>query len=164
MYSISPPCYCIDVECAATGKGHNDRTPVRVAMVDENQKVILHEYILPDKSIINYLTELTGVTENDLINAKSLDLVKDEIKKILTSNVHLPILVGASVVSDISWLDLKKDRDFSSSVNISEMFKAYNPRYDQYNYFSLDHICRNASGTSHKPVRLRHIYFRLQAG
>ena len=37
----------IDVECAATGRGHNDRAPCRIAAVDGEGRGIFNRAVLP---------------------------------------------------------------------------------------------------------------------
>ncbi|XP_019085552.1 PREDICTED: putative small RNA degrading nuclease 4 [Camelina sativa] len=47
---------------------------VRVGAVDRNLKVILNEFVKPDKAIVDYRTTITGVTAEDVKNA-TLSLV-----------------------------------------------------------------------------------------
>ena len=49
------------------------------------------------------------------------------------------VLVGQGVKNDVQWLKLREGQDFSSTVELGELFKAYNRRYANYNYFSLSH-------------------------
>lgn len=80
----------VDVECVATGSGHNDRAPVLVAAVDGEGRCVLKEYIdVPH--VYSFLTPITGVDTLEGKNAKSLADVKALLKAKLGPDV---ILVG----------------------------------------------------------------------
>ena len=140
--------YVLDVECVASGKGHNDRIPVLCSLVDCYGTCVLESYIQPSTTIVSYFTTLTGITKDKLINAESFTQVQSKLTTILRSNTKLPILVNSSIGSDIEWMGLKQGVDYKKSVDISEMFKAWNPRYRQMNKFSLQHICKHAINKS----------------
>lgn len=40
-----------------------DRDVARIAVVDEAENVVFDQYVKPDKAIVSYLTQLTGITE-----------------------------------------------------------------------------------------------------
>ena len=126
----------LDVECVATGRRHDDRDVCLVAVVDDNEKVILKRKVKPEKPIVSYLTPLTGVRMGDLDDGERLSDVLKEVKALLGPEV---VLVGQGVKSDIKWLQLEQGKDFHSVVDLGEMFKAYNSRYGNYSYFSLSH-------------------------
>lgn len=63
--SESSTCIAIDVECAATGKGHNDRAPCRIAAVDENEETILNVVVKVD-DMFSPMTKITGLTREDI--------------------------------------------------------------------------------------------------
>jgi len=107
--------FAIDVECAATGKAHDARTPIAVTMVDQQLKVIVDEIIKPSVPIVNYLTPLTGISEGHMA------------------------LVGQGVGRDLAWLGLTQGVDYDSIVDLSDEIKYYNPRYGNYSVFSLKH-------------------------
>ena len=63
----------LDVEYVATGRRHDNRSVCLVAVIDENENVILKRKVKPDKPIISYLTPLTGVSgRGDLDDGKKL--------------------------------------------------------------------------------------------
>ena len=126
----------LDVECVATGRRHDDRSVCLVAIVDENENVILKRKVKPDKPIISYLTPLTGVSRGDLDDGKKLSDVLAEVKALLGPDV---VLVGQGTKSDIKWLQLEQGKDYDSVVDLGEMFKAYNSRYGNFSFFSLSH-------------------------
>ena len=126
----------VDVECVATGRRHDDRDVCFVAVVDQHEKVILKKKVKPEKPVVSYLTPLTGVREGDLDDADSFSSVIAEVKKLLGPDVTL---VGQGIKSDIKWLQLKKGEDYGDSVDLGQMFKAYNARYSNWSYFPLSH-------------------------
>ena len=107
-----------------------------VAIVDENEDVILKRKVKPEKPIVSYLTPLTGVQRGDLDDGKRLSVVLSEVKALLGPDV---VLVGQGVKSDIKWLQLEQEKDYNSVVDLGQMFKTYNSRYGNYSYFSLSH-------------------------
>ena len=128
--------YSVDVECVATGRRHDDRSVAFVALVDQNERLLYKEKVRVDKPIMSYLTPLTGLRRGDLDYGKSLDTVIKDIKRFLGPNA---VLVGQGVKSDIGWLHLQEGIDFKSSVDLGDFFKVYNPRYNNYSHFSLQH-------------------------
>lgn len=140
--------FSIDVECAATGPQHDARSPVRVALVDAAEKVLYSSFVKPKDKVFNFLTPLTGVQEQDVKEAPILEDVCAEIKKILRSQKRLPVLVGAAIHHDVEWLFLKKGEDYDHIIDLAEMFKAWNPRYGQYNKFSLAHLSQQLLGVA----------------
>jgi inhibitor of KinA sporulation pathway (predicted exonuclease) len=141
MAAAAPPAtspfFSVDVECAATTRRHCDRTPVSVALVDAQGQALLRRFVKPAAAIVSYLTPLTGVTARDVENAPSLETVVGEVKAILRACAPLPVLVGSGIQHDLTWLSLEKGKDYSEAIDLAEMFKAWNPKYKQFNKFSL---------------------------
>ena len=137
------PIMSVDVECVATGRGHSDRGVCRVAVVDEDEHVLLNEYVKPDARIVSYFTPITGVQRGDLDNAKSLETVLAQVYAHLSPNVTL---VGQAIAGDIGWLQLIKGVHYKDVIDLSEVFAAYNPRYKNMNYFSLQHEANTLLG------------------
>lgn len=123
----------VDVECVATGPGHNDRAPSWVALVDETGARVFNSFIAVSE-VFNYLTPVTGHKPGDLDGARSFDEVMQELKTHLGPDVRL---VGQNIGGDIKWLNLQQGVDFQESVDIAQSFKAYNPRYGNYSHFTL---------------------------
>ena len=137
------PVLSVDVECVATGRGHSDRGVCRVAVVDETERVLLNEYVKPEGRIASYLTPITGVREGDLVNAKSLEAVLAQVYALLSPDVTL---VGQAVASDIAWLQLKEGVHYKDVIDLAQVFAAYNPRYKNTSYFSLQHEANTLLG------------------
>ncbi len=126
----------LDVECVATGRRHDDRDVCIVAVVDQNEQVLLKKKVKPEKPVVSYLTPLTGVRAGDLDNAPTVASVIAEVKALLGPNA---VLVGQSIKSDIKWLRLEQGVDYGRTIELSEMFKANNSRYGNFSFFSLAH-------------------------
>ncbi len=126
----------VDVEYVATGKRHDARDVCSVAVVDGEEKTLLSKMVKPEKPVVSYLTPLTGVREGDLDNGEALSDVIAQVKAILGPDV---ILVGQNIQIDIDRLELQQGEDYSTYIDLSDMFKVYHPRYGNFNYFTLKH-------------------------
>ena len=126
----------IDVECVATGPRHDARAVALVAVIDQDERVLLKKKVKPKEKVMSYLTPLTGIREGDLDDGEPLEKVVAEVKGLLGSDV---VLVGQIVKSDILWLQLREGKDYESTVELGDLFKTYNPRYERDNFFSLSH-------------------------
>ena len=125
----------LDVECVATGKGHNDRFPCWVALVDDKQKVLLDAIIKPSTTYVSPLTSITGLTmEHISKRGETFKTVRNRLLGFLGPKV---ILVGQKPQKDIAWMELKRGVHFAAYVDLSEKFRVWNPRYSNYMYFSL---------------------------
>ena len=134
--------YSIDVECVACGPTHlpSDKSVAFVAVVDQYETVVLKRKVKQTKPVLSYLTPLTGLTAGDLTGAPPLEDVVKEIKALLGKDA---VIVGQKVDSDMYWLGLEKGVDYHSTVDLADMFKTYNPRFNNMSYFTL----RNEANT-----------------
>eukprot|EP00697_Spironema_sp_BW2_P015592 gnl/Spiro4/650_TR369_c0_g1_i1.p1 gnl/Spiro4/650_TR369_c0_g1~~gnl/Spiro4/650_TR369_c0_g1_i1.p1 ORF type:complete len:227 (+),score=36.01 gnl/Spiro4/650_TR369_c0_g1_i1:161-841(+) len=134
----------MDVECIATGRGHNDRAVARVSIcVDAGGgrvDTVLDIMVAPPDGlrIVSYLTPLTGISAADYERTpgRSFAEAQAAVRRCLGPEV---VLVGQSIQSDIGWLQLQAGRDYARCVDLAEVFKAYNPRYRSFNKFTLRH-------------------------
>ncbi|KAJ1389954.1 RNA exonuclease 1-like, exonuclease domain [Sesbania bispinosa] len=77
---------------------------VKVCVVDHNLEVKLHELVKPDKAIVDYRTEITGVSSQDLESVScSLADIQKSMKKLLANGT---ILVGHSLHNDLRVLKI----------------------------------------------------------
>ena len=130
--------FCVDVEAVATGRGHgtSDRSPCCVVVMDKDKRVLVKRMIKVDKPIVSYLTPLTGIGPGDMRDARSYEEVVREVKAVLGRDA---VLVGQSVKSDIQWMQLEQGKDYASTVELGDLFKTYNSRYNNYSFFTLAH-------------------------
>ena len=126
----------VDVECVATGKRHDERTPCLVAVVDKDECVLLEKKVKPVEPVVSYLTPLTGLRAGDLEEGESLESVIAEVKALLGPDV---VLVGQRAEYVVEWLQLREGVDYKRMEELAELFKTYNPRYRDHNYYSLKH-------------------------
>lgn len=67
---------------------------------------------------------------------------------------HLPpsaILVGQNILKDVQWLQLAEGVDYFSLVDISGLFKIWNPTRGEYTSFSQDHCAKVWIGLEPRP-------------
>ncbi|KAL4138416.1 hypothetical protein PRIC2_001922 [Phytophthora ramorum] len=154
---IEGPFYAIDVECVATGSGTNDRDVARIAVVDEDEEVVFDQYVKPTKPIVSYLTQLTGITEDNLKEAPGLDEALVRLKAILPVE---SVIVGQSIKKDLEWLTLQKPTDYKGEFDVADLFRLPMQLTNgvvRYRYFSLRHVAKYLLGhdiqeADHDPV------------
>ena len=128
--------FSVDVECVATGRGHNDRSPVWVAMVDCHGTCVLNIQIAVE-NVFSYLTPVTGVRAGDIRDTVPLDEALARVHAALGPDVRL---VGQSPKSDIDWLKLEQGTHYKDVVDLAQVFKYVDPyRQNRISMFSLMH-------------------------
>jgi RNA exonuclease 4 len=140
------PCFAIDVECVATGPGHNARAVAHVALVNQWCQVVLNVYIKPKEKVFSYLTDLTGLTEQSVSKGVSLEQATKMIKSVLPQTA---ILIGQNILKDIGWLNLKEEIDFAGMMDLAGLWRVFNTKYKNYSYFSLHHKAKALLGYKH---------------
>lgn len=125
----------VDVECVATGTGHNDRSPAWIALIDANLNEVFNEKIFVG-NVYDCLTYVSGIHDGELDNARPFDDVVKDLKVHLGPDV---VLVGQCAKTDIKWLGLRKNVDFKYFVDIAKLFSSVHPIYRTVTYHSLKH-------------------------
>ncbi|KAG9146313.1 hypothetical protein Leryth_008002 [Lithospermum erythrorhizon] len=106
----------------------------RVCAVDRHLQVKLDKFVMPNKEIADYRTEITGIEAKDLEGVTlSLSDVQRSLKKILS---HGSILVGHGLSNDLRALNL----DHSRVIDTSYLFKYENERPNERP--SLYNLCK----------------------
>ncbi|KAL7686843.1 putative Zinc finger, CCCH-type, ribonuclease H-like superfamily, Zinc finger, CCCH-type superfamily [Plasmopara halstedii] len=154
---IEGPFFAIDVECVATGNGTDDRDVARIAMVDEDEKVVFDQYVKPTKPIVSYLTQLTGITKSNLKDAPELKEALIGLKRILPVE---SVIIGQSIKKDLEWLTLQKPMDYKDEFDVADLFRLPVQATNgvvRYRYFSLRHVAKYLLGhdiqeADHNPV------------
>lgn len=52
------------------------------------------------------------------------------------------ILVGQSILKDVQWLQLAEGVDYHSLIDLSALFRVWNPSRGEYTSFSQDHCAK----------------------
>ncbi|KAK1419020.1 hypothetical protein QVD17_28176 [Tagetes erecta] len=111
---------------------------VRVCVVDRDLNVKLDELVKPDKVVVDYRTDITGVSAEDFEQVNlSLQDVQESMKKLLSRGT---ILVGHSLNNDLHALKV----DHTRVIDTSLIFK-----YSDGSHFkrtSLSDLCKTVLG------------------
>ncbi|KAL0371345.1 UNVERIFIED_CONTAM: RNA exonuclease 4 [Sesamum angustifolium] len=84
-YDIGNHPEAVSMDCEMVGGGSDGSLDLcaRVCLVDEDENLIFHTYVLPQIPVTNYRFEVTGITEDHLRDAMPLKEVQDKILHIL---------------------------------------------------------------------------------
>ncbi len=93
-----------------------------------------------------------------------------ELRRIVPANA---VIVGQNILKDIQWLQLVQGVDYHSLVDISGLFRVWNPTRGEYTTFSQDHCAgiwlnlgprahHNAVDDAMISMQLFHCYRNLQ--
>lgn len=111
---------------------------VRVCVVDRDLKVKLDELVKPDKEVVDYRTNITGVTAKDLEQVTcSLQDVQESMKKLLSRGM---ILIGHSLNNDLQALKV----DHTRVIDTSLVFKYWSG--SNFKRPSLNDLCKSVLG------------------
>lgn len=154
---IEGPFFAIDVECVATGAGVDDRDVARIAVVNEDEDVAFDQHVMPDKPIVSYLTQLTGISESNLVGAPSLAEAMVKLRAILPRD---SVIVGQSIKKDLEWLGLVQGEDYKQAFDVANLFRIPMQSKNgtiRYRFFSLRHVAKYLLGhdiqeADHDPV------------
>jgi len=88
--ALQGPYYSIDVECVATGTGHNARAIAQIGLVDANGRCVLNLFVKPPagSTVASYLTPLTGITAEML--TQCVPRLASLPVRTVQSRVHVP--------------------------------------------------------------------------
>jgi hypothetical protein len=152
----APRYVSVDVECVASGRGHNDRTPCWVVVVNEKCEVLLDCKIkIEAEKVFSPLTHITGVTVDMLLSeGEERDIVMQRVRALLGPEVTL---VGQSVQGDVDWLGLQQGVHYADILCLADAFKVWNPKFKNYLRHSLANeafalLGRTIQTASHSPV------------
>ena len=101
----------IAIDCEMVGVGpnpDNESALARVSIVDFNGEQVYDSYVRPKELVTDWRTPVSGITAQNMQQARSLEQVQNDVSKILDGS----ILVGHSVRNDLDALLLghpKKD-------------------------------------------------------
>lgn len=107
----------VAIDCEMVKCEDESEALVKVCVVDHNLEVKLHELVKPDKAIIDYKTDITGVSSQDLESVtRSLADIQKKLKRLLSNGT---ILVGHSLHNDLRVLKL----DYVRVVDTAYIFQ-----------------------------------------
>ncbi|WMV47136.1 hypothetical protein MTR67_040521 [Solanum verrucosum] len=76
-------------------------------LVDKDEKIIFHTYVLPQTPVVDYRYEITGITEETLQDTMPLNEVRERIQQILYSVEPLRrVLVGHNLEKHLHCLKI----------------------------------------------------------
>lgn len=58
---------------------------------------------------------------------------------------HLPkyaILVGQNIAKDVQWLGLREGQDYAQLMDLTGLFRIWNPKFKSYSVFGQDHLAK----------------------
>ncbi|XP_010931944.1 uncharacterized protein [Elaeis guineensis] len=108
----------VAMDCEMVGGGSDGSLDLcaRVCLIDENENVIFHSYVKPIIPVTNFRFEITGITEDHLVDGMSLLEVNKKIEKILYNGESISrarleggkasILVGHDLDHDLDCLKM----------------------------------------------------------
>jgi len=106
-------------------------------MVDEIGVPVLNMLIKQEQPVASYITELTGITK-EILEASQIPVA--EAMAALRQNLpKAAILVGFNILKDVQWLGLVEGEDFAQLIDLSALFRVWNPQRNEFTAFSQDH-------------------------
>ncbi|XP_010484526.1 PREDICTED: small RNA degrading nuclease 3 isoform X1 [Camelina sativa] len=111
---------------------------VRVGAVDRDLKVVLDKFVKPEKPVLNYKTDITGVTAEDLERATlSVTDIQKKLRRFLSVGT---ILVGHGLHNDLEVLRI----DHARVIDTSFVYEFANAPIDKRP--SLNNLCKYVLG------------------
>ncbi|XP_026453953.1 uncharacterized protein LOC113355334 isoform X2 [Papaver somniferum] len=112
-----PEAVALDCEMVGGGSDGTLDLCARVCLIDENENVVFHTYVVPELPVTDYRYEITGIKEENLRDAMPLKEVKEIIQKILYNGESLwrsrlvggkaKLLVGHEIEHDLKCLRME---------------------------------------------------------
>ncbi|CAH2043203.1 unnamed protein product [Thlaspi arvense] len=136
------------IDCEMVTCEDGSEAVVRVAAVDRDLKVVLDKYVKPSLPVVNYKTEITGVTAEDVEKATlSVADIQKKLRRFLTAGT---ILVGHGLNNDLQVLKI----DHARVIDTAMVFQYAGPATTKFP--SLNHICKTVLGQEVRMVGSTH--------
>lgn len=103
--------FALDCEMCRSATG---RVLARVSLTDFDNNVIIDDLIIPTEPIVDYLTQWSGITEENIAKAKTS--VQEVQQKILSTVSSNDTLIGHSLESDLNILKIKHPKIIDTSL------------------------------------------------
>lgn len=131
----------VNVDYAATGQGHLDRSPCRISVVTRD--VTLIDVLVSVEPLHSAMTPYTGVTADE-IRASGVPLA-DAVAAVHAALTTIcggrAVLVGYNTTKLCGWLRLERGVHYSTVVDVVELTRTWNRRFGHWNFYSLSKIC-----------------------
>lgn len=128
----------VAVDCEMVRCEDGTEALVKVCVVDQNLEVKLHKLVKPEKAIVDYKTDITGVSSEDLKTVTcSLADIQKSMKKLLSNGT---ILVGHSLHNDLRVLKL----DYVRVIDTAYIFQPVDGSIHMRP--SLNSLCQSVLG------------------
>ncbi|CAN6896955.1 unnamed protein product [Brassica oleracea] len=136
----------VAVDCEMVLCDNGTEGLVRVGVVDRDLKVILDEFVKPDKPVVDYRTDITGITAEDIGKATlSLVDIQETLQPFLSNGA---ILVGHN--KDLEVLKI----DHPKVIDTALVFKYPNARKPRR--ASLNNLCKSILGYEVRKAGVSH--------
>lgn len=127
----------LDCEMVGAGEGGKRDVLARVSIVNSFGNVLLDEYIVPEETIVDYRTEVSGIRPNHLASGKPYKEVRNRVRDIISKR----IIVGHGLETDLKALQLKVSKKFlRDSAHYKPLLK------DNMKPRSLSYLCERILG------------------
>lgn len=93
----------IALDCEMCGTLTGKSACARVVLVDWKGRTVLDEYVKPREKVTDYRTFVSGITEENLVDAPDIAVVKEQVRELIEGK----ILVGHGLSNDLECLDLE---------------------------------------------------------
>ncbi|KAL1196506.1 Small RNA degrading nuclease 3 [Cardamine amara subsp. amara] len=128
----------LSIDCEMVTCDDGSEAVVRVGAVDRDLKVVLDKFVKPDKPVVDYKTEITGVTAEDLEKATlSVTDIQKKLRRFLSMGT---ILVGHGLHNDLKVLRI----DHARVIDTSYVYKYVNAPLGHRP--SLNNLCKSVLG------------------
>ncbi|KMT13414.1 hypothetical protein BVRB_4g083690 isoform B [Beta vulgaris subsp. vulgaris] len=123
----------VAIDCEMVGGGSDGTLNLcgRVCLIDEYENIIFHAYVQPQMPVTDYRSDVTGLSEEHLIDAMPLKEVQEKISEILYNGESIGIaridggkarlLVGHSLEHDLDCLRITYPDHLMSDYGIGGM-------------------------------------------
>ncbi|XP_058836793.1 RNA exonuclease 4 [Topomyia yanbarensis] len=106
FYSELTESLALDCEFVGIGSAGKEHMLARVSVVNERCDVILDTYVKPQKTVIDYRTEISGIRPDLMESGQDYGQVRETVKLMLSGR----ILVGHALKNDLYVLNLRHPR------------------------------------------------------
>ncbi|KAL0229524.1 hypothetical protein GEMRC1_014141 [Eukaryota sp. GEM-RC1] len=112
-------CLALDCEMVGVGRGGHRSALAQVVVTNEHLQTVYSTYVLPQEDVIDYRTQWSGVTEENLRSAKPFEEVQRHVFELIANR----ILVGHDIRHDFKVLGLDHPRSLIRDTSKYKFFR-----------------------------------------